>query len=124
MMIQNWPKNLGSDVAGEVHEVGSNVKRFKKGDRVVGIAGGLLKDTPDEGAFTLYTKLPAKTAAIIPSKVAFKDAAVLGMAIGTASCGLNGENYLNQPFPSTNPKPSGKVIVVYAGSSSIGSMTT
>lgn len=123
-MVQNWPKVLGSDVASEVYEVGSNVKDFKPGDRVAGEAAGLIKDTKEDAAFSLYTRLSANTAAIIPSNVSFKDAAVLGLAIGTASCGLNGEKYLAQPFPSTNPKSTGKVIVVYGGSTSIGSMTT
>ena len=122
--IEQWPKVLGSDVAGEVYEVGSNVKTFMKGDRVAGITQGLLKGTSDEGAFSLYTKLSTKNAALIPSSVSFKDAAVLGMAIGTASCGLNGKDYLNQPFPSLNAKSTGKVMVVYGGSTAIGSMTT
>ena len=42
--------------------------------------------------------------------------------VGTASCGLNGEEYLGLPWPSTNPTSSEKVIVVYGGSTSIGSM--
>jgi NADPH:quinone reductase-like Zn-dependent oxidoreductase len=124
IMIEKWPKVLGLDISGEVYEVGSNVKNFKNGDRVAGLAQGFLKGTPDEGAFSLYTKLPAKTAAIILSSVPFKDAAVLGTAIGTASCGLNGENYLSQPFPSIDAKSTGKVVVVYGGSSAIGSMAT
>lgn len=122
-MISSWPKVLGSDVAGEVHSVGANVTRFKPGDRAAGIAQGLLKGTAEEGAFAHYTKLPAKTAAKIPDAVSFKDAAVLGMAIGTASCGLYGEQYLAQPFLNTTPQASGRVIVVYGASSSIGSMT-
>ena len=46
------------------------------------------------------------------------------MAIATASCGLNGDDYLAQPLPTTDPTPSGKVIMVYGGSTSVDSMTT
>jgi len=35
IFIQNFPMVLGTDVAGEVVEVGSQVTNFKKGDRIV-----------------------------------------------------------------------------------------
>ena len=36
VFIQQWPAIFGCDVAGEVYEVGQDVKRFQKGDRVIG----------------------------------------------------------------------------------------
>jgi len=36
VFVQQWPIILGCEVAGEVYEVGPNVQRFKKGDRVIG----------------------------------------------------------------------------------------
>lgn len=35
LFISKYPSILGTDVAGEIHEVGSEVKNFKKGDRVI-----------------------------------------------------------------------------------------
>jgi NADPH:quinone reductase-like Zn-dependent oxidoreductase len=36
MFLQRYPNVLGTDVAGEIHEVGEGVSQFKKGDRVLG----------------------------------------------------------------------------------------
>ena len=35
IFIKEWPAILGTDMAGEVVEVGENVKNVKKGDRVI-----------------------------------------------------------------------------------------
>lgn len=120
-----YPVVIGSDVAGVVHENGSNVTKFKIGDRVVGHGWGLVTGKPQDSAFSLYTNLPAKNAAIVPSSVHFKDAAVLPMAVDTATCGLfQPSPMFALPWPSLKPASTGKVIVVYGASSSIGSMAT
>ena len=36
IFLQKYPNVLGTDVAGEVHEVGEGVSHVKKGDRVLG----------------------------------------------------------------------------------------
>ncbi|KAJ4377536.1 hypothetical protein N0V83_000361 [Neocucurbitaria cava] len=135
--VQQWPAIVGCDVAGKVHETGPDVGRFKKGDRVIGHAINLVTGRPQDGAFALYTVLQADKAAILPDKVSFTDGVVLPIAIETAVCVLSlkvpGEVMpgvatpaLGMPYPSLEePVPSvNKTLVVYGGSSSVGSMTT
>lgn len=65
-------------------------------------------------------------AAIIPDGISFTDASVLPLAVDTAAHGLvdsREKGYLGLPFPSLNPTPSGKTILVWGGSSSVGALT-
>lgn len=118
-IVKQYSIVLGSDVAGEVAEVGSSVTRFKKGDRVVGHAWVFQTGKPENGAFSLYCRVPAGNTAIIPSNIEYKQAAILPIAIDTASVGLYKEGYLGIDYPSINAKPNGKVLVVYSGSLSV-----
>ncbi|CAJ2500897.1 Uu.00g037500.m01.CDS01 [Anthostomella pinea] len=128
MYIQKWPMILGCDVAGEVTEVGDNVKRFKKGDRVAGHAVSLASGASEDGGFQLYSRITAGKAAIIPSKISYAAGSVLPLAIDTATVGLYSSSSegkgLGLPMPSLNPKPAGKTIVVWGGSSSVGALAT
>ncbi|KAK4548241.1 hypothetical protein LTR36_010111 [Oleoguttula mirabilis] len=124
--IKQWPMILGCDVAGEIAEVGSDVKAFKKGDRVLAHATSLLSSNAQEGGFQLYTKSSSKTTALIPGDITYAAASVLPLALDTAIVGLcspaeEGKG-LGLPFPSLDPKPSGKTIVVWGGSSSVGAL--
>ncbi|MER6074240.1 zinc-binding alcohol dehydrogenase family protein [Streptomyces sp. NPDC001817] len=118
-----YPTVLGSDVAGEVVEVGSEVTRFRVGDRVLGHAVGTDKDSNKaaEGGFQLYTAVLERMAAPIPDTLAFEDAAVLPLAVSTAACGLFQDDQLGLRHPSANAEPTGQTLLVWGGSTSVGS---
>lgn len=120
--IKEWPMILGCDAAGEVVEVGSNVQRFKKGDRVTGHAISLATNDPTNGSFQLYVKLQAAKSAILPEKISYVHGSVLPLAVDTAAVGLFAKESLALPSPSLNPKSSGKIAVVWGGSSSVGAL--
>lgn len=118
-----YPTVLGSDCAGEVVEIGKGVTRFKVGDRVLGHAVGTDKDrnTPAEGAFQAYTVLLAHMAAPIPAGMSYENAAVLPLALSTAACGLFQKDQLALQHPSATAKPTGETLLVWGGSTSVGS---
>ncbi len=118
-----FPFVLGADVAGEVVEVGTAVTRFKVGDRVLGHAVGMDKDrnTPAEGAFQEYTVVLARMAAPIPGAMPYENAVVLPLTLSTAACGLFQQDQLALRYPSAAPTPMGQTLLVWGGSTSVGS---
>jgi len=118
-----YPFVLGEDLTGEVVEVGSAVTRFNVGDRVLGHAVGTDKDSNSsaEGAFQAYTVVLAHMAAPIPDTMSFEQAAVLPLALSTAACGLFQKDHLALHYPSAAPKPTGETLLVWGGSTSVGS---
>ena len=117
------PFVLGSDLAGEVVEVGTGVTRFQVGDRVLGHAVGTDKtrNSPAEGAFQEYTVVLACVAAPIPSAMPYENAAVLPLGLSTAACGLFQKDHLALQYPSAAPEPTGQTLLVWGGSTSVGS---
>ena len=118
-----YPFILGTDVAGEVAEIGKDVTRFKVGDRVLGHAmgGEPSRNTAAEGAFQIYTVLLDHMASPIPDAVSFEQAAVLPLAVSTASCGLFQKDQLALDYPTVPPRPKDKTLIVWGGSTSVGS---
>ncbi|KAA6409148.1 MAG: zinc-binding dehydrogenase family superfamily [Lasallia pustulata] len=117
-----YPCVLGSDVAGEVVEVGTGVSRFQTGDRVTGLAIGLTSNRPADGAFQSYTILPEHMASPIPSTLSYESASVLPLGLSTAACGLFQKDYLALQLPSSPPEPAtGDTLLIWGGSSSVGS---
>jgi len=70
-----FPLTLGQDFAGEVMDVGSNVRVFQVGDKVLGVA---------PGAYAEFAAVPADHIALIPSDMDFKTAAGLPTPAMTA----------------------------------------
>ena len=116
----DYPAILGSDVAGEIVAVGSGVGAFQVGDRVLGQAVGTTNNRPTHGAFQAHTLVLANMAARIPPGLSYTDAAVLPLGLGTAACGLYQKDHLGLRHPSLSPAPTGEVVLVWGGSSSVG----
>ncbi len=118
-----YPCVPGSDVAGEVVEIGAGVTRFKVGDRVLGHAAGAHKsrNSSAEGGFQTYTLLLEHMAAPIPDTIGYEHAAVLPLGLSTAACGLFGTDMLALDPPTARPHPTGKTLLVWGGSTSVGS---
>ena len=117
-----YPFVLGEDLAGEVVAIGKNVSRFKIGDRVVGHALAMCKErnNPAEGAFQAFTVLADHMASPIPDAMSYESAAVLPLGLSTAACGLFQKDFLALQYPSVAPKPTGKTLLVWGGSTSVG----
>ena len=118
-----YPFVLGSDSAGEVVDVGSRVTRFAIGDRVVGHAIGTdpKRNRAAEGSFQMYTVLLERMTAPIPAAMTFESASVLPLGLSTAACGLFQKDQLALDLPQLQAKPSGKTVLVWGGSTSVGS---
>jgi NADPH:quinone reductase-like Zn-dependent oxidoreductase len=118
-----YPFVLGSDVAGEVAAVGDGVTRFRIGDHVVGHAVGSDKarNSAAEGGFQTFVVLLAHMASPIPAALSFEAACVLPLGLSTAACGLFQKDFLALRPPSAAPKLSGETLLIWGGSTSVGS---
>lgn len=72
-------------------------------------------------AFQLYPVAHETLVSPLPDPMPFDKAVVLPLAISTAASALYQKEHLALPYPSTNSKPTGKTILIWGGSSSVGS---
>ena len=117
-----YPAVLGTDVAGEVVEVGKD-SRFHVGDRVTGYAAGQekVRNSAAEGAFQHYVVLVDHMTSRIPDSVPYEQACVVPLGLMTAATGLFDKTHLALPIPSAQPStPTGQVVIVWGGSTSVG----
>ncbi|KAF2793248.1 putative quinone oxidoreductase [Melanomma pulvis-pyrius CBS 109.77] len=124
-LVVSWvklPFILGTDVAGEIVQVGAGVTRFEVGDRVVAHAVGLAKraNRACEGGFQEYTVARTNMTSPIPHFMSHEAACVMPLGLSTAACGLFMKDYLALPSPTTPRTVSGKTLLVWGGSTSVG----
>ncbi|RDW58274.1 hypothetical protein BP5796_12204 [Coleophoma crateriformis] len=114
-----YPWIFGVDVAGEIFQLGSAVTRFKIGQRVIGHCDSILTNLITHAGFQSYTICREILVAEVPNELPLANAAVLPLSVSTAASALFiGQNLA---LPSLDPKPTGKTVVIWGGSSSCGS---
>lgn len=114
-----FPHICGSDVAGEVVEIGASVVHCKVGDRVMGLTLSMTEG-PANGGFQTYTLLKKVVVSPIPDSMPYEKACTLPLGVSTAACALYQDDYLALEPPSLSPKTTGKCVLVWGGSSSPG----
>ncbi|UOK66276.1 NADP-dependent oxidoreductase [Paenibacillus sp. PK1-4R] len=100
---ENFPLILGGDVAGIVAEAGSNVTRFREGDRVFA--------RPRQfGTYAEYVAVDADIIARIPENLSFEEAAAIPLAAMTAWQALVDHGRLGK----------GQKVLIHAGAGGVG----
>ncbi|KAJ3807217.1 MAG: GroES-like protein [Lentinula lateritia] len=119
VFIQKYPAVLGTDIAGDVEDVGEGVEGFSKGDKVFG-QGFLVNEM---GGFQQYILIPADIVGKIPSNIDYAQAATIPLGFTSAAVGLLREQPggagLNPNF-DLKVNLSGQSAIVVGGSTSVG----
>ncbi|KAF9260469.1 GroES-like protein, partial [Marasmius fiardii PR-910] len=119
IFVAKYPAVLGTDIAGDVEELGEGVEGFSKGDRVV--HQGFF--TNDLGGFQQFTKVPAEIVAKIPQSISYSQAASVPLGLATAAIGLFAELPQGAGLNPTLDKAkqfTGEPAFVFGGSTSVG----
>ncbi|WP_454256622.1 quinone oxidoreductase family protein [Pseudomonas sp. Marseille-Q8238] len=101
--LANMPSGLGSEGAGEVEAVGSEVRDFKVGDRVAYATGPV-------GAYSEQYLLPAEKLVHLPSNITFEQAAAVMLK------GLTVQFLLRQAY-AVQP---GQTVLFHAAAGGVG----
>jgi len=123
IIVTHYPAVLGTDASGTIESVGEKVQIFSAGDNV--FFQGLFSN--DKATFQQYAVVPAEITAKVPTNISLDQAASIPVAIAAAAAGLYQDRPKGGPEQLTPPwdeggkgKYSGRPIVVFGGSSSVG----
>lgn len=68
----------------------------------------------------MYTILQVNITSEIPSTLSYENACVLPLGLSTAAAGMFSKDFLALQYPTVPPKPTGKTLLVWGGSTSVG----
>ncbi|KAK6952434.1 hypothetical protein Daesc_006971 [Daldinia eschscholtzii] len=115
----------GCDFAGIVVAVGAAVSEsgsFRVGDRVCGAVHGSNPARPDAGSFAEWLVSESEFTLKIPPDMSFEQAATLGTGLATLGMALFHASALGLPGTLEEPSSKPQRVLVYSGSSSVGTM--
>ncbi|KAF5362801.1 hypothetical protein D9757_010999 [Collybiopsis confluens] len=120
MKEAKFPAVIGSDIAGDVEEIGEGVHGWNKGERMYGYLPG-----NDYTAFQQYALVPADLAIRIPENTSYEQASTIPVAYMAAAFGLLGPEPSGAGLVDSNTlEPKGNfadsAAVVIGGTTSVG----
>ncbi|KAI4703580.1 hypothetical protein J4E89_010001 [Alternaria sp. Ai002NY15] len=108
--------------SGVVVKVGTEVSRFKKGDRIVTNSAGSIRNDPRFGAYQKYAVTTQEMTAKI-GQVSF-EAAVSISSLAYPASALFIHLHLEKPAEHANPENKNKKVLIWGASSSFGAYAT
>jgi NADPH:quinone reductase len=103
-----FPLVLGTDGAGTIVAVGSQVRGFKLGDEVYSYSW----DNPKGGFYAEYVAVPAKLVGHVPAGMSLKDAGAIGTTALTALQGIDDALHIK----------SGEALIIHGASGGVGTL--
>lgn len=112
---------VGCDFTGTVVALGPKVtKDYEPGDRIAGVCHGSNATYLDDGCFGEYCLVKEGATFKIPDHMPDEQAATIGVATVTIALGLY--RNLGMPYPGSKTSGNGEWVLVYGGSTAMGSM--
>ncbi|KAF9883675.1 hypothetical protein FE257_003059 [Aspergillus nanangensis] len=114
-----YPAVIGSDTAGVVAKLGSNVTTVPApGSRVLAFASSFYQNgSPDHGAFQKYTLAQPEAVIPLPDSLSFEEGAVFPLAVLTA---MTAWTTIGIPLETRYTPADKQAVLIWGASSSVG----
>ena len=117
--VPSYPAVVGSDVAGLVAKVGSNVSNAPpSGSRAIAFASSFYQNgSPDHGAFQEYVLAQSEGVIALPDALSFEEGAIFPLAVLTA---MSGWTTVGISLDTKYTPQDKQAVLIYGGASSVG----